>query len=187
MLNIVIFGPPGAGKGTQAKNIIEKYQLVHFSTGDIIRAEIKSGSDLGKEAKAIAESGQLLSDEIVNNMVEHKIGVNKDANGFIFDGFPRTIPQAEALEKMLANHNMKIDHVVLLDVEKSELVERLLKRAQEQNRPDDTEEVIKKRLEVYEAETLPVAEFYEKQSKLSKINGIGEIDDVFDRISKILG
>lgn len=186
MLNIVLFGPPGAGKGTQAEKIIEKYGLVHFSTGDILRGEVKAQTPLGVKAKEIMDRGDLVSDDIVNGMVGNKIAANLDAAGFIFDGFPRTIAQAEALDTMLEGHGHSIAVCVSLQVEDEELKTRLLKRAQDQGRADDTEEVIANRIKNYYSQTLPVAGFYDMASKLRKVQGTGSIDDVFGRISAVL-
>lgn len=186
MLNTVIFGPPGAGKGTQAAKIIEKYGLVHLSTGDMLRAERKAGTDLGNRVAEIMDAGKLVSDEIVIEIIESRVNDNPDSNGFIFDGFPRTVPQAEALDQLLSKHGIKIDCTVSLDVPEMELVQRLLKRAQDQGRADDTEDVIQERIREYHAKTKPVADYYAEQSKLRDVNGLGSIDDIFSRIAEVL-
>ncbi len=183
MLNIVLFGPPGAGKGTQSDKLIEKYQLVHFSTGDILRAEIASQSKLGMEAKAFMDKGELVPDEVVIGMIKAKVAANKDAKGFIFDGFPRTTAQAEALDKLLENEGLNISGMIALDVEKEELTKRLQKRAEVSGRPDDADiSIINNRIDVYNKSTLPVMDFYKAQNKLQLIDGIGAIDTIFERI-----
>lgn len=186
MLNVVLFGPPGAGKGTQAEFIIQKYGLLHFSTGDILRGEVKAGTELGKKAEQIMNAGQLVSDEIVIGMIKNKIAANMDANGFLFDGFPRTVEQAQALDNMLADHHSSITCTLSLEVEEGELTRRLLQRAIEQNRKDDTEAVIKARVVEYRQKTLPVAGFYAEQDKLHSVEGLGEVSEVADRIAQVL-
>jgi adenylate kinase len=182
MLNIVLFGPPGAGKGTQSENLIKTFGLVHLSTGDILRAEIEAGTELGLKAKSLMDQGLLVPDEVVIGMIESKIAVNLQDKGFIFDGFPRTVAQAEALDRMLASYQLSISCMINLEVPFEELKKRLIKRAQEKNRRDDTPEVIEKRIQVYLDNTLPVAKYYENQGKLKVVDGMGEIDEVFARI-----
>lgn len=186
MLNIIIFGPPGAGKGTQAEKIIEKYNLVHLSTGDILRKERAAGTELGKKAGELMDAGMLVPDELVIGIISNRIDAEKEANGFIFDGFPRTVPQAEALDNMLKEKGQMISGVVMLDVPENELVERLLKRAIDQGRADDNRETITQRVKEYESKTLPVADFYHAQEKLNKINGVGGIEDIFNRIVTVV-
>ena len=186
MLNLVLFGPPGAGKGTQSALLIDQYGLVHLSTGDMLRAERKSGSQLGQRVQAIMDAGQLVSDEIVIELIRLRVEGNPAAKGFIFDGFPRTIPQAEALETLLNDLNTPISRMLSLVVSRQELVARLVKRGEESGRADDTEDTANKRVDVYLSETLPVAEYYRNQHKLSEIDGVGEIDEIFDRISSVL-
>ncbi|MCB9231158.1 MAG: adenylate kinase [Bacteroidia bacterium] len=186
MLNIVLFGPPGAGKGTQAVNVIEKYKLMHLSTGDMLRAAKAAGTELGKRVAAIMDAGNLVSDEIVIALIEERLQQNPDAAGFIFDGFPRTIPQAEALDALLNANGNPINICVSMAVDEEELVTRLLKRAEDQGRADDTREVIQNRIKEYTNKTLPVASYYGKQGKLANINGIGSVEEIFERISAVL-
>jgi adenylate kinase len=176
MLNIILFGPPGAGKGTQAKQLISQYGLVQISTGDLLRAEKAAGTKLGLEAKQYMDKGHLVPDAVVIGMVENKMLADKGAKGFIFDGFPRTVAQAEALDVMLKAHGLSISTVILLEVDIEELVSRLIKRAQIEGRTDDTPETIRTRYDVYLKETLPVADYYKKQHKTHTLNGIGEVE-----------
>lgn len=186
MINIVLFGPPGAGKGTQSKNIIEEYGLIHLSTGDMLRAEMASNSDLGKEVKSIIANGILVSDEIVIALISKRLDANPDANGFIFDGFPRTVPQAEALDKLLLDKGTSITYMLSLQVEEEELVKRLVQRGIDQGRSDDNEETIRNRIAEYNNKTLPVAGFYDAQCKLHHINGVGNIEEIGKRIAQVL-
>ncbi len=187
MLNLILFGAPGAGKGTQAAKMIEMYKLVHLSTGDILRAEIAAGTELGLKAQKIMATGDLVPDEVVIAMIENKIDNNKEANGFIFDGFPRTTQQAKALDEMLAKKNEQITKMLAIEVDADELRTRLLKRAEIENRPDDKDiNVINNRIKVYSEKTAILAEYYQKQGKFQPINGIGDIDEIFDRINKAL-
>jgi adenylate kinase len=186
MLNIVLFGPPGAGKGTQSQKLIDDFKLVHLSTGDMLRAEKKSGSDLGQRVAAIMESGALVSDEIVIELIAKRLDTYPDAAGFIFDGFPRTVAQAEALDQLLSEKSTAITCMISLKVPDEELVERLVKRGQESGRSDDNEETIRKRIAVYNAETLPVADYYRSQDKLNEVDGVGSIDEISQRIGEVL-
>ncbi len=187
MLNIVLFGPPGAGKGTQSQKLIDKYKLIHLSTGDILRAEIASGTPLGKAAKDIMDQGALVPDEVVIGMISNKLDANKEANGFIFDGFPRTVAQAEALDAMLASKNTKIAGMLALEVTDQELMQRLLLRGKDSGRADDANpEIINKRIVEYNNKTTPVATFYKQQGKFFGVHGIGEIDDIFTKICKVV-
>ncbi|SEF55092.1 adenylate kinase [Algoriphagus boritolerans] len=184
MLNIVLFGPPGAGKGTQSEKLISKYGLTHLSTGDLFRKHLGEGTDLGNLAKKYMDEGHLVPDEVVIRMVEEKISNSADSKGFIFDGFPRTTAQAEALDKMLENNGMSISGMIALDVPQEVLKKRIIERGKTSNRADDqNEEKINTRIKVYLDETLPVAKYYEQQGKLKKINGVGEINEIFQQIS----
>ncbi len=183
MLNIVLFGPPGAGKGTQSQNLIDKYNLIHLSTGDLLRSEIKNGTELGLKAKSLMDQGLLVPDEVVIGMIDNKLKENKTAKGFIFDGFPRTIPQAEALDELLERNNTEITCMVALEVENEELIKRLLNRGKTSGRADDQDEdLARKRIGEYNDKTLPVAQYYKKQQKFASVNGIGEIDEIFRNI-----
>lgn len=183
MFNLVLFGPPGSGKGTQSANIKEKYQLEHLSTGDILRAEIKDRSALGLEAQKYIDQGMLVPDEVVIGMISSKIDAKPDARGFIFDGFPRTKAQAEALDKLLEFKETQIHLVLSLEVSENELVTRLVERGKTSGRSDDTEDVISKRIKEYYAKTEIVADYYNTQSKLERIQGEGSIDDIFGKLS----
>ncbi len=183
MLNIVLFGPPGAGKGTQSDKLIEKYQLVHLSTGDILRGELKAESPLGVEAKKYMDKGELVPDEVVIGMIEGKLDKNADAKGFIFDGFPRTTAQAEALDSLLKKKGTAISIMLALEVEKEELIKRLLLRGKDSGRADDQDQsIIENRIAVYNKETAPVMDFYGSQNKLKSVEGMGSIDDIFGRL-----
>ncbi|MEZ4720789.1 MAG: adenylate kinase [Flavobacteriales bacterium] len=183
MINIVIFGPPGAGKGTQSELLLKKYDLVHISTGDLFRANIKNGTELGMKAKAIIDRGELVPDEITVDMLRQKVEENPSANGFIFDGFPRTSPQAEALDKLLSENRTSITSCLSMSVPEDELVSRLLNRGKTSGRADDTnEDVIRNRLGVYHRETAPLKDFYQQQGKLSEVDGVGTIDEIFNRL-----
>jgi len=187
MLNVVIFGPPGAGKGTQSKKIIEKYGLRHISTGDLLRNEIASGSELGIRIKAKINKGKLISDEIITDILINEIdNLGKDIPGIIFDGFPRTLEQAEMLYNLLEERGMEVKVMLDLEVDEEELIKRLLYRAKIAGRSDDTIDVIKKRLKVYHKKTEPVIDFYKKKGKFRKIDGSGSIDEIFARIDKVL-
>lgn len=187
MLNLVIFGPPGAGKGTQSERLIKAYDLVHLSTGDIFRSNIKGGTDLGNLAKTYIDKGQLVPDEVTINMLESEVNKHPDAKGFIFDGFPRTDAQAAALDKFLESKNAKINAMVALDVPEDELKQRLKKRAMDSGRSDDANpEIIENRISVYKKETAPVKSYYDAQNKFHKINGLGSIDEITERLFKTI-
>lgn len=188
MLNIVLFGPPGAGKGTQSENLINRYGLVHLSTGDILRSEIARGTDLGRKAKEIMDRGELVSDDIVIGMIESKLDENPHAKGYIFDGFPRTTAQAVALDDLLQKKGTGIAGMLALEVDDEELLKRLLLRGKDSGRADDqNEDIIRRRIQEYNTKTLPLKNYYNEQGKFHSINGIGSIDDIFkalvDRIT----
>ncbi len=187
MLNIVLFGPPGAGKGTQSEKILKKYHLTHISTGDLFRLHKQENTELGQLAQKYMDEGNLVPDEVVIRMVEAKINSSQEAKGFIFDGFPRTVGQAAALDEMLAKKNIPIKAMIALDVEEEELKKRILNRAKTSGRVDDQdEEKINNRIRVYREETLPVADYYRQQGKFHDIHGIGTIDGIFDKICEVI-
>lgn len=186
MLNFVLFGPPGAGKGTQSEKLIEKYQLIHISTGDLFRAHIKNQSPLGQRVSALIADGQLVPDEITIAMLEEEVDKNPQAKGFIFDGFPRTVPQAQALDEFLVSKGSAIDGVIALDVDQEELTKRIAQRQLETGRVDDQADKLQKRIEEYFSKTIHVLPYYESQSKLSKVNGIGKIDDIFAELCAVV-
>ena len=187
MKNIVIFGAPGSGKGTQSEKMIEKYGLGHISTGDVLRDQIKRGTELGKTAKGYIDNGQLIPDDLmVSILADVYDSFGKEHNGVIFDGFPRTIPQAEALKEMLAKRGHKVAAMIELDVPEDELMKRLIKRGQESGRSDDNEETITKRLNVYHSQTAPLIEWYEKEGIHHHINGLGELDRIFGDICAVI-
>jgi adenylate kinase len=180
MFNLVLFGPPGSGKGTQSEQLVEKYSLIHLSTGNLLREEITQQTPLGLEAKSFMDKGQLVPDEIVIGMVDSFFDKHRHAKGFLFDGFPRTVAQAEALDKLLELKKTEIAVVLALKVSEEELVKRLLNRGKTSGRSDDTDEaVIRKRLAVYNNETTPVADYYQKDRKFQSIEGEGSVEDIF--------
>lgn len=182
MLNIVIFGAPGSGKGTQSERIVEKYGINHISTGDVLRAEIKNGTELGKTAKGYIDQGQLIPDELMIDILASVFDSFKDSKGVIFDGFPRTIAQAEALKKMLTERGQDVSVMVDLDVPEEELMVRLIKRGKDSGRADDNEETIKKRLHVYHSQTAPLIDWYKNEKKYQHINGLGTMEGIFAEI-----
>ncbi|MFO7830183.1 MAG: adenylate kinase [Bacteroidales bacterium] len=186
MFNIALFGPPGAGKGTQSRKLIEKYNLAYISTGDILREEIAEGSELGLRAKSVIEKGDLVSDEIIVQIIEKKIKTNTEVNGFLFDGFPRTVVQAYILEGLLIKMNTTLNCMISLEVPQENLMKRMLERAKKENRSDDTDDVIKNRLEEYKNKTVPVAEFYKDKGIYYAVDGMGSIDDIFERITNVV-
>ena len=212
-MNIILLGPPGAGKGTQAKMLVDEYRIPQISTGDILRAAVKEGTQLGKEAKKCMDKGELVPDSVVIGIVEERIQQPDCEKGYMLDGFPRTVPQAEALDGMLDNLSSKIDHVVSIDVDKEELVKRLTGRrtcrdcgagfhvmfdppkqegvcdkcgGELYQRDDDNVETVSSRLEVYEAQTLPLIDYYQGQGKVRSIDGVGEIKEIYNRVKLVL-
>lgn len=187
MLNLVLFGPPGAGKGTQSEKLIARYQLVHLSTGDILRSEIANGTALGLEAKQLMDQGILVPDEVVIGMIASKLDANKAARGFIFDGFPRTTAQAESLDRLLDSRNTSISTMLALEVDDDELLKRLLLRGKDSGRADDQNpDIIEKRIMEYNAKTMPVADYYRAAGKFQSINGIGSVEDIFNQLCKAI-
>lgn len=212
-MNVILLGPPGAGKGTQAKMLVEEYQIPQISTGDILRAAVKEGSPMGKEAKACMDKGELVPDSVVIGIVEERIQQPDCAKGYMLDGFPRTVPQAEALDGMLQNLSSQIDHVVSIEVASGELVGRLTGRrtcracgvgfhvmfdppeqegvcdkcgGELYQRDDDNVETVTSRLEVYESQTLPLIDYYTAQEKIRPIDGVGDIKEIFGRVTQVL-
>lgn len=186
MFNIILFGPPGSGKGTQSELLIKNFGLTHISTGDLLRSEISEGTALGVEAKKYIDQGQLVPDAVVIGMIEDVFHKNKATKGFIFDGFPRTEEQAVALDELLNNNNAPISVMVSLDVPFDELKNRLLERGKISGRSDDNEETIALRIEEYLSKTKPVEDYYAKQDKLQKINGLGTIESIAESIATVL-
>jgi len=187
MKNIVIFGAPGSGKGTQSDLMIEKYGFGHISTGDVLRNEIKNGTELGKTAKGYIDNGQLIPDELMVNILASVYdSFGKEHKGVIFDGFPRTIPQAEALKTMLEERGHRIAAMIELDVPEDELMKRLIKRGQESGRSDDNAETIKKRLDVYHNQTSPLIDWYENEGIHNHIDGLGQLDRIFSDICNVI-
>ena len=183
MFNLILFGPPGSGKGTQSANIVEKFGLVHLSTGDLLRNELKLKTPLGLEAQQFIDKGQLVPDEVVMGIISSAVDAHPDAPGFLFDGFPRTEAQAEGLDKLLALKKSPINLVLFLEVNSEELIKRLINRGKTSGRSDDTDENIQRnRQEVYKRETLPVAEHYGKQGIVVKVDGMGTVEEVFARL-----
>lgn len=187
MKNIVIFGAPGSGKGTQSDKMIAKYGFKHISTGDVLRNEIKNGTELGKTAKGYIDNGQLIPDDLMVNILASVYdSFGKEHEGVIFDGFPRTIPQAEALKKMLAERGHKVAAMIELDVPEDELMKRLILRGKQSGRSDDNEDTIKKRLTIYHNQTAPLIDWYEKEGIHHHINGLGDLDRIFADICKVI-
>lgn len=182
MLNIILFGAPGSGKGTQSENLIAEYKLAHISTGDALRAEIKNGTKLGQLADNYIKKGELVPDDVIIAMLANILDAKQGAAGVIFDGFPRTLAQGEALDKMLQERGEAISGVISLDVDEDELIKRLLKRGEQTGRSDDNMETIKQRLQVYKNQTSPLKEKYKEQSKLHEVKGVGSVSDIFKSI-----
>ena len=212
-MNIILLGPPGAGKGTQAKMLVEKYEIPQISTGDILRAAVKEGTELGKEAKSYMDAGKLVSDSVVIGIVEERIQQPDCGKGYMLDGFPRTVPQAEALDEMLNNLSSQIDHVVSIEVDSEELIKRLTGRrtcrecgagyhvmfdppeqegvcskcgGELYQRDDDNVETVTSRLDVYQSQTLPLIDYYQQQERVRPIDGVGEIKEIFGRVTQVL-
>ncbi len=185
MVNLLIFGPPGSGKGTQSVRLAEKFNLLHLSTGDMLRAEIAAGTELGKRMSAIMAKGELVPDEVVIEMIAGKVDSAKGYAGFLYDGFPRTVAQAVALEEMLGRRGMKIDSMLVLEVDHDELVKRLILRAEQSGRPDDRDPaVIENRIEVYREKTEPIINYFREKGVYQPVNGVGAIEDIFMRLSE---
>jgi adenylate kinase len=182
MLNLLLFGPPGAGKGTQSEKLIQKYGLIHLSTGEILRSEIARETTLGLEARNFIDQGKLVPDKTVIDMIAVKIDDNAGAKGFIFDGFPRNCDQALALDRILEERNTLISLMITLEVDYNELISRLLLRSEKEGRSDDTREVIENRIKLYREVTEPVIEHYKKLDKFRSVDGIGKVDEIFHRV-----
>lgn len=187
MFNLILFGPPGSGKGTQSEKLIEKYKFKHLSTGDLLRSEIAQKTPLGLEAKSLMDKGQLVPDEVVIGMISSALDTYRDVNGFLFDGFPRTTAQAEALDKLLDFNKTSIGAVLFLQVPEEELISRMINRAKTSGRSDDADEnVQRKRLEVYTRDTLPVANHYRKSDKVVELEGVGTVDEIFQALCAVI-
>ncbi len=187
MLNLILFGPPGSGKGTQAKKLVEKYNLLHISTGDLFRYEMGNDTPLGLKAKGYISKGELVPDEVTIGMLKNKVNANLDVEGFIFDGFPRTIPQADALDEFLAEKEETVNQLIALGVDDNEIVKRILNRGKSSGRADDNdEEIIRNRIAVYNKETAIVYGHYEKKEKSIKLSGVGTIDEIFSRLCEAI-
>ncbi|MCB0649845.1 MAG: adenylate kinase [Saprospiraceae bacterium] len=183
MINLILFGPPGSGKGTQAAKLVEQYELLHISTGDLFRYEMGNNTPLGEKAKSFMAKGELVPDEVTIGMLRNKVEANPEVKGYIFDGFPRTITQCEALDDLLCEKDHEVNLLLMLDVEEEELVKRLLLRGESSGRADDVDEnIIRNRIKVYEKETSPVFDYYSSKGVGKKIYGIGSIDDIFGRL-----
>lgn len=181
-MRVVLLGAPGSGKGTQAEFIVQHYNIVHISTGELLRDEVAAGTPLGQQAQQIMDAGQLVSDEIMLGIIEARLAKDDVSNGFLLDGFPRTLPQAQALNELLNKLDQPLDVVIFFDVDYGEIMQRLLAR----QRADDNEETIRKRLQVYEAQTAPLIDFYKTKGNLRSVSGVGEINEIAERIQKIL-
>jgi adenylate kinase len=186
MFNLILFGPPGAGKGTQAVKIAEKFGWKHVSTGDILRAEVSQGTPLGLKVKSVMDAGHLVSDDLLIEIMESVFLKNNTVTGFVLDGFPRTLNQAQELDKMLLKHGHQVSLVLALEVDEDELVTRLIKRAQDQGRKDDTAEVIKNRLVQYHQHTKPLIDYYIDRKLYTEVYGVGSIDDIFGQLCSVI-
>lgn len=187
MFNMILFGPPGSGKGTQSEKLIERYGFKHLSTGDLLRSEIARKTPLGLEAKSLMDKGQLVPDEVVIGMISTALETHPDVPGFLFDGFPRTTAQAEALDKLLELNKTSIGVLVALQVPDTELISRMIHRAKTSGRPDDADEQVQRnRLAVYQRDTVPVANHYRQQEKVVELNGVGTVDEIFDALCTVI-
>jgi len=187
MLNLILFGPPGSGKGTQAEYLINEYEILHISTGDLFRYEMGNNTELGLKAKEYMAKGELVPDEVTIGMLKNKVNANPEAKGIIFDGFPRTIPQAEALDAFLAEKDTEVSALIAMDVPEEELVKRLLGRGESSGRADDMDEnIIRNRIAVYNSETAPVFEYYKSKNKSKLIPGTGSKDEIFNRLTTVI-
>ncbi len=187
MINLILFGPPGSGKGTQASKLVDRYDLLHISTGDLFRYEIGNGTPLGLEAKSFIDKGELVPDSVTIGMLRNKVIANPDVKGYIFDGFPRTVAQAEALDNLMVELKQEISQLIMLDVEEDELVRRLLERGKTSGRSDDMDEgTIRNRMANYEKQTTPVFDYYHAHGKASKVLGLGQIQEIFDRLTSLI-
>jgi adenylate kinase len=187
MIALILFGPPGSGKGTQAAYLVEKYGFLHISTGDLFRFEMGNNTPLGLEAKSYMEKGQLVPDSVTIGMLRNKVEANPNVPGYIFDGFPRTIPQSEALDELLAENHAAVSALIMLDVPDDEITKRILLRGESSGRADDLDEaIIRKRIEVYKNETTPVFDYYQEKDKSYKIHGVGSIGEIFDRLCQVI-
>jgi adenylate kinase len=187
MLNIILFGPPGSGKGTQAAKLVERYNIIHISTGDLFRYEMGNDTPLGLKAKEYIAKGALVPDEVTIGMLQNKVNKHPDAKGFIFDGFPRNINQAESLDTFLASKDEEVSGLIALDVDDEEIIKRILNRGKTSGRSDDNDEsIIRNRINVYNEETSPVFDYYKKQDKAHLIQGLGTIEEIFDRLTSLI-
>lgn len=187
MINLILFGPPGSGKGTQATKLAEEYTLLHLSTGDLFRSEMQKETELGKRAKSYIDHGELVPDEVTIGMLRNKVEGHPEVEGFIFDGFPRTIPQAEALDNLMKEKESSISALIAMEVKEDEIVNRLLERGKTSGRKDDQDErIIRSRIEVYRNETKPVFDYYDEKDKSYKVDGMGNIDEIFERLCTVI-
>lgn len=187
MINLILFGPPGSGKGTQAAKLVERFELLHISTGDLFRYEMGNDTPLGLKAKSYIEKGELVPDEVTVGMLRNKVEANPDVAGYIFDGFPRTIPQSEALDALLTEKETAVSALIMLDVPDDEIVKRILERGKTSGRKDDLDQsIIQNRISVYKKETTPVFEFYNQKDKAVKLDGVGSIEDIFGRLCAVV-
>lgn len=185
-MRLVLLGPPGSGKGTQATLLKDRLEIAHISTGDLLRAAVAAETELGKIAKATMDAGELVSDDLVLQLLEERLNQSDVARGYILDGYPRNLAQAEALDQLLTRLNQRIDHALALNVDEEQIVQRLAQRASEQGRTDDSEDVVRHRLHVYQEQTAPVASYYENQGLLTNIDGVGSVEEINQRLQAAL-